>query len=121
MTYRLLFYIDKAFIHFGIAKFLQEKYDCEQFVIYDFNYLQKKDFQNQHIVNFKKTWFLQDHITQKRIKPDLDYLKNFEKKYKIDLWLTVYNERIFYKYNKFYKFKHNEILSILEQECRFFE
>ena len=31
------------------------------------------------------------------------------------------NERIFYKYNDFYKFKQNEILSILESECKLFE
>ena len=49
------------------------------------------------------------------------YLQDFEKKYKIDLWQLVFSERIFVKYNKFYKFSEYEILSIVEQECRFFE
>ena len=33
----------------------------------------------------------------------------------------AYIERNFYQYNPFYKFKREEILSIFEQECRFFE
>jgi len=31
------------------------------------------------------------------------------------------NERIFYRFNRIYKFSHDEILSILEKECRLFE
>ena len=54
-------------------------------------------------------------------KPDLEYLSNFEKKYKIDLWKLAINERIFYRFNRLYKFKTDEILLILEQECKFFE
>ena len=50
----------------------------------------------------------------------MDYLEKFEKKYKIDLWKLIQNERIFLYYN-FHKFSQNEMLNILEQECRFFE
>jgi len=51
----------------------------------------------------------------------LDYLINFEKKYKIDLWTIAINERMFYRFFTFHKFSRNEILSILEHECKLFE
>ena len=37
------------------------------------------------------------------------------------MWKLAYNERNFYKFNKFYNFSSEEVLSILEQECKFFE
>ena len=52
---------------------------------------------------------------------DLNYLQNIEKKYKINLWELAINERIFYRFNNFYKFTDDEILSILTQECKLFE
>ena len=52
---------------------------------------------------------------------DKDYLEKFEKKYEINLWQLAINERFFYKYNSYYKFSDEEILSILEQECKLFE
>ena len=51
----------------------------------------------------------------------LEYLINFEKKYKIDLWKYAINERFFYIHNRFYKFTKQEILLILEQELKLFE
>ena len=45
----------------------------------------------------------------------------FEKKYKINLWQLVQNERIFLYFKNFHRFSSHEILNILEQECRFFE
>ena len=51
----------------------------------------------------------------------MEYLKNFETKYKIDLWLLAFNDRFFYKYNEYYTFSTQEKLKILEQECKFFE
>ena len=65
----------------------------------------------------KKTWFLYDYI-KKSQKPDLDYLSEFEKKYDIELWKLANNDRIFFKYNMYYNFSENEILSILEQQCK---
>ena len=35
--------------------------------------------------------------------------------------MIAYSERSFYKFNDYYKFSGDEILSILEQECRLFE
>ena len=69
----------------------------------------------------EKLWFFHDQIKQKESKPDLNYLKEFEKKYKINLWKLAQNERIFLYFKEFHKFSSDEILNILEQECKFFE
>jgi hypothetical protein len=117
---KILFWVDEGFEQLGIAKLMQEYYDFVLSVIFDFN-TTKKSFENQNIVKFKKTWFFWDHIFKNSKKPDIEYLKQFEKKYNINLWNSLLNERIFYKYNTNYKFTRNELLSILEQECKFFE
>ena len=52
---------------------------------------------------------------------DLKYLQDIESKYNLDLQLIAFNDRIFYKFNSYYKFSRNEILCILEEEIRFFE
>ena len=52
---------------------------------------------------------------------DIDFLTSFEEKYNINLWLLALNERLFNEYNEFYKFSREEILSILEDECKMFE
>jgi len=121
MSDKILVWVDLNLIQFAVSKFLQNMYDCELFAIYDFNHHIKKSFMNQKIVNFKKEWFYWDHVLDVNDNPDTNYLKSFEERYKINLWLIALNDRIFHEYNKFYKFKKNEILSILEQECRFFE
>jgi len=47
--------------------------------------------------------------------------KLIEEKCKVDLRLLASNERFFNKFNEFYKFSSDEILLILEQECKLFE
>lgn len=121
MKNRILFWIDAEFKHFAIAKILQEKLDADFYVIYDLNHHFKKVFKNQKMVNFKKEWFYWDNFQNKITAPDIEYLINFEKKYRINLWQLVYGERLFYQYNQFYKFNRTEILSILEKDCKFFE
>ncbi|MGI0009835.1 MAG: hypothetical protein ACREAE_00355, partial [Nitrosopumilaceae archaeon] len=98
---------------------MQEKYDCELFAIIDVNSA-KKFFLTQKIVNFKKEWYYRDYVSKGK-KPDLEYLMSFEKRYKINLWTIVYSDVIFNHYNEYYKFNSDEILSVLEQECKFFE
>ena len=120
MKNRLLVYQDYTLHNFGLAKILQEKHDCDLFAIFDVTDNMNKFFQKQKIVKYEKTWFLYDHI-KKSHKPDLDYLSQFEKKYGIELWKLANNDRIFFKYNMYYNFSENEILSILEQQCKFFE
>ena len=118
---KILFWINLFFYHFSLAYYLQSHLDAEFFAIIDTNYKPKKFFQNQTLVKFQKTWFFHDYIKKTPQEPDLKYLENFEKTYKIDLWKLVLNERFFYMHNRFYKFKRKEILSILEQELKLFE
>ena len=120
MTDKILFWIDVSLLQFGIAKSLQEKLDSDLYVIYDLNHHLKKSFEKQSIIDFKKEWYFWDHVKNIQ-KPDMEYLKKIEKIYAINLWEIAYSERIFQEYNSFYKFTREEILSIFEQECRFFE
>ena len=120
MKTRLLVYQDYTLHNFGLAKILQEKHDCDLFAIIDVTDNMNKFFQKQKMVKYSKTWFLYDYI-KKSQKPDLDYLSEFEKKYDIELWKLANNDRIFFKYNMYYNFSENEILSILEQQCKLFE
>ena len=121
MTDRLLFYIESYFIHFGIAKSLQEKHDCKLYSILDFDTKGRKFFDSQNLVSFTKSWDYLENTSNFNKNPDIEYLKSFEKKYGIDIWKIAYTEKHFYKYNKNYKFSQNEILSLIEQECKFFE
>ena len=120
MKDRILVYQDFTMLNFGLTKMLQEKHDCDLFAIIDVTDNMNKFFQKQKIVKYEKTWFLYDYI-KKPQKPDLDYLSQFEKKYGIELWKLANNDRIFFTYNLYYNFSENEILSILEQECKLFE
>src|SRR5437867_3087363 len=121
MKDRILFFLDKDWIHFGIAKSLNDSYECELFAIVDIDKHSSLFFEQQQFVKFKKIWYYQNYILQSNEKPDLDYLRNFESKYKINLWEIAYSERFFTHYNKFYRFGHDEILHILERECKIFE
>ena len=122
MKDKLLVWIGGTFFHFGIAKFIQEKSDYDLYSIIDANYEDKQFFEKQQLVNFNKVWYYRDHVSvDKHRKPDMNYLKNIEKKYRINLWMIAYSERSFYKFNDYYKFSGDQILSILEQECRLFE
>jgi hypothetical protein len=120
MKDKILFWIDSTFTQFGTAKYLEKKCDAEFYAIIDTN-KGKEFYQNQKIVNFKKKWFLKDHLKEFPEKIDLSYLSKFEKKYKISIWKLAYSDTIFNKYNQYYKFKEKEILQIFEQECSLFE
>jgi len=120
MKDKILIYQEYTLQNFGLAKMLQEKHDCDLFAIIDVTDNMNKFFQKQKIVKYEKTWFLYDYV-KKPQKPDLDYLSQFEKKYGIELWKLANNDRIFFNYNLYYNFSENEILSILEQQCRLFE
>ncbi len=118
---KIFFWLNGFFLHFSLAYYLQSRLDSDFFGIVDINSKPKKFFQDQTLVNFQKIWYFHDHIKKTQQQPDLNYLKNFEKKYKIDLWQLALNERFFYLHNRFYKFTKQEILSILEQESKLFE
>jgi hypothetical protein len=121
MSDKILFWMSRELVHFGIAKYLQDKYDFEGYAIIEIKNNPKKFFEQQNFVNLKKKWFFYDNVTSGKKLVDLNYLKDFEKKYGINLWKIAFSERYFYEYNQFYNFSRNEILSLLEQECKFFE
>ena len=121
MNKKIIFWIDSKLIYFGLAYYLQKKTNADFFAIIDITNKTKKFFENQELVNFQKKWFYFDHVKLKKSKPDLEYLSYIEKKYGLNLWELAINERIFYRFNKFHKFSTDEILSILEQECKLFE
>ena len=120
MADKIIFWLNANMLFFGLATNLQKTYDCKLYAVIDITNRTKKFFEEQNLVNFQKIWFLHDHI-QKTYKIDIDYLRNFEKKYSINLWQLGFNERIFYQHNEFYKFTQDEILSILEKECKLYE
>ena len=96
-------------------------HDYELYAIIDITDKPKNFFKIQKLVNFKKIWFFHDHISTHRKNPNTEYLSQFEKKYGINLWTLLINERIFYKFYDFHKFTPNEMLSIEEDSCRLFE
>ena len=121
MSNKILVWIDLGLIQFGIAKYLQKIYDCDLYAVYDFNHHIKKSFLNQKLINFKQVWYYWDHVLNIKQKPDVEYLNSFEQKYDINLWSVTSSDRVFNKYNKFYTFSRDEVLKILELECKFFE
>ena len=121
MKDKILFWIEAEATEFGIAREIEKQNKFELYAIYDIKPPLDVSFKNQKIINFKKEWFFWDHIKNSNVKPDIDYLKKIENEYEIDLWSLAYTERNFYQFNPFYTFKKDEILLILEQECKFFE
>jgi hypothetical protein len=121
MTNKILVYVNRDLTTFGVANSLQKKINCELYSIIEMMNEPVKFFKSQKIVDFKKKWYLFENIKNKITQPDLKYLESIEAKYKINLWQIVLTERSFLNYNKYHKFTRDEILSILEQECRFFE
>ena len=117
---KILFWISGALTSFCIAYYLQKKINADFFAIIDSYDKPRSFFKNQGLVNFKQTWFYHDQF-QNMKKPDVEYLSNFEKKYEINLWELAINERIFYRFNEVYKFSSDEILAILEHECKLFD
>ena len=120
MKNKILLWLDIFSSHYGMSELLQKKHDCDIFAIIDIN-KGKKFYEEQKIVKFAKKWYIRDCFDRTQKKPDLQYLEQIEKKYKFNIWKIVYSDINFYKYNEYHKFKYDEILTIIEQECRLFE
>ncbi len=120
MQDKIIFYLDNDLRQFCLSYYMQKNIEADFFSVIDITNKPKKFFIKQNFVEFKKKWFLHDY-SHPTTNIDMDYLKSFEKKYKIDLWNLAINERLFYRFNEFYGFSKLEILSILEQECKLFE
>ena len=102
MSSKIIFWIDRTITEFGIAKYLQDKAEHELSAIYEMTDKPKEFFEKQKLVVFKKQWFYFDHVQERNKTPDLEYLKNIEEKYGINIWLLAYNDRIFYNYNEYH-------------------
>jgi hypothetical protein len=120
MKRKILLWLDVFSAHFGMAKLLKEKHDCDIFTIIDIN-RGRKFYEEQKFIEFTKKWYYRDCFDRTQKKPDLPYLEKIEEKYKINIWKIVYSDINFFKYNEYHKFNYDEILIIIEQECRFFE
>ena len=108
-----------AYIHFGVSYALSKlgKFDFVGIVATK----QDVDFlQNQNLINFKKLFYYPE-CYQGKSSYDLNTLKEFERKYDLDLWLNIFTDRFFHKYyTHFHHFTKNEILSIAENSAKFF-
>lgn len=120
MKNNVIFWLDGDLTYFGLAKYLQDNHECSISAIIDIPDRPKNFFEKQKLIHFHKTWFYHDYIDTTK-KPDLQYLSQFEEKYKINLWILAYNERLFYNFNYYHQFTRDEVLTILEQECKFYE
>ena len=121
MNSKIIFWMNDDLSALALPKILQEKYNFDIFGIFDITDKPKKFLKKQKLINFSKIWFFHDHINKTNQRPDREFLKLIEEKYKVDLRLLASNERFFNKFNEFYKFSPDEILLILEQECKLFE
>ena len=121
MKDKILFWLDPGLTNYGISYFLNQKHDCELFSIIETHEKPRKFYEKQTLTPFKKIWFFHDYVSTQNKKPDMEYLSSIEKKYGINIWVIAYAERFFALQSRYHKFTKNEILYLIEQECRFFE
>lgn len=121
MKDKILVWISPDIMHYFIACGIQKNYDADYFVIYDLPNETKKFFLEQEFLKNSNSWFFSDYVKKTKKSPDYEYLRSFEDKYNINLWKLAINERMFYRFFNFHKYSTEEICSIVEQECRFFE
>ena len=77
-------------------------------------------FENQEILPFKKIIYYPNCYINKQ-NYNLENLREYEKKFKLNLSMDIFSERSFYKYwTDFHKFKKEEIYSIIENSILFF-
>ena len=70
----------EGYFNVGIAKYFQENLDCEIYALVDTNKQIKKFFLEQKFADFKKVWYLRDHLLNlNATEPDVEYLSSFEK------------------------------------------
>ena len=113
MNDKILCWLGKDLIYYGIAYYLNQQHNCELFSIVESNPKPRKFYEKQKLVPFKKTWFFSDYVQIKNKKPDMKYLSSIEKKYGINIWLMSYSERFFDERSRFHKFTQNYILNLI--------
>ena len=98
MSSKIIFWINDALAFVGLPKILQEKYNFDIYGVLDITDKHKKFFQNQKLINFSKIWYFHDHILKTVEKPNTEYLKLIEKKYKIDISTLIDNFHLMKNY-----------------------
>ena len=121
MKKKILFWLEDHYYHFGIAKSFQDLNEFEISAVISATPTAKKFYSDQKIIEFKKSWFLRDHINLDKKSYDIEFLKEFENKYNFSIWKFVSGERFFNNYSRYHNFNRNEILSIIEQEIKLYE
>lgn len=117
-----LLWIGGDLFNFCLAYYLKKQKDLEIHAIADVTHSLKEFLENQKLLKFDNLWFFQENVSNNLQNPDLTYLKEIEKKFDLDLWSLINTERYFSpQVNPFYKFSKDEILCILENECKFLE
>ena len=76
MNSKILFWFGDSFLHYGLAKHLKQKINCDIFAIADVNDSSKEFYKNQTMIPEDKIWYYPDHLESFK-NPDLIYLKNF--------------------------------------------
>ena len=121
MKKKICLWINNNFGLLAVAKYLQNHEDYELYAIIDSSTGIEEVIKNQKLVKFKKIWYFKGEYQSCSII-DFDYMKSIEKKSNITFSFIASIERLFYKkFNQYHDFTQSEILSILEQETRFFE
>ena len=90
---KILFWLEPHSVHFGIAKALSEQYDCISYGLIACSPKQKDFLNNQKLINFKKMWFLRDHVKLHKKKLNFEKLKLLEEKFSLSLQKIVYADR----------------------------
>mgnify|MGYP001193353525 CR=1 FL=1 len=117
---KILCWLENFSTHFAIMKGISDKTDYEIYGIINVNE-EKKFYEQQKFIKFKKSWYFRDCFNKSIEKPDLDYLAKFEDRYKINIWKLAYSDINFNGFNKYTNFKSDDILLIFQKECMFFE
>jgi capsule polysaccharide modification protein KpsS len=119
---KVLVWIGGDLFNFPLTYYLKKKCDLEIHAIADVTLHLKKYLENQKLIKFNNLWFFQESASLNLKNPNLSFLKEIEKKYDLNLWELINTERYFDpKINTYHKFSKEEILCIIENECKFFE
>ena len=120
MTQKIIFWLNSSLTLTFVAKCIKDTTNSQLFSIVDCTQKNISFFKKQTDAIYNKQWFLHSSIS-KHSEIDYEFLKKMEESYQLNLWTLAINERIFHKYNQFHKFTSDEILLILQNECKFFE
>ena len=109
-----------GFINFGMLKKLQEKIPIKIYAIIDQGQQPKEFYEKQKFVKFEKIWHYTDYV-KPFSNPNIKYLKKIEDEFQINLWQIAYSDPTFFAFEGKSNFQEDEILSLIEDDCKLFE